>query len=130
MLDETEKSELEKPWVQEEIEYLSKEDYQKVYTYLEKKRGLNEDSFDDYEIEHKMLARMIVRKKLKTLRKRVKALHFINIKQIYKQLFDEQLRSELWNEGETPVERKYVYQRKKCWTKVNCITKTRLHFYC
>ncbi|MFJ8068445.1 RNA polymerase recycling motor HelD [Peribacillus sp. NPDC096447] len=114
LLDEREKFELKQPWVQDEIEYLSKEDYQKVYTDLEKKRGLNEDSFDDYEIEHKMLARMIVRKKLKTLRKRIKALDFINIKGIYKQLFNEQIRNELWNEGETtPAEREICLSTQK-----------------
>ena len=113
LLDEREKFELKQPWVQEEIEYLSKEDYQKVYTYLEKKRGLTEDSFDDYEIENKMLARMIVRKKLKTLRKRIKALHFIDIKGIYKQLFDDQIRIELWNEGKTPVEREICLSTQK-----------------
>lgn len=113
LLDEREKFELKQPWVEEEIEYLSKEDYQKVYTYLEKKRGDNEDSFDDYEMENKMLARMIVRKKLKTLRKRIKALHFINIKGIYKQLFDERIRIELWNEGETPAEREICLSTQK-----------------
>jgi DNA helicase-2/ATP-dependent DNA helicase PcrA len=109
LLDEREKFELKQPWVEEEIEYLSKEDYQKVYTYLEKKRG----HVDDYEIENKMLARMIVRKKLKTLRKRIKALHFINIKGIYKQLFDERIRIELWNEGETPAEREICLSTQK-----------------
>ncbi|MBK5484694.1 UvrD-helicase domain-containing protein [Peribacillus sp. TH16] len=113
LLDEKEKFELKQPWVQEEIEYLSKEDYQKVYTYLEKKRGLTEDSFDDYEKENKMLARMIVRKKLKTLRKRIKALHFIDIKGIYKQLFDDQTRIDLWNEGKTPVEREICLSTQK-----------------
>ncbi|KON70698.1 helicase [Peribacillus butanolivorans] len=113
LLDEREKVELKQPWVQEEIEYLSKEDYQKVYTYLEKKRGHTEDSFDDYEKENKMLARMIVRKKLKTLRKRIKALHFIDIKGIYKQLFDDQTRIDLWNEGKTPVEREICLSTQK-----------------
>ncbi|MGE6375956.1 RNA polymerase recycling motor HelD [Peribacillus muralis] len=105
LLDETEKRELKKPWVEEEIEYLSKEDYQKVYNKLQKKRGLTEDSFDDYDKENEMLARMIVRKKLKTLRKRIKALQFINIKGIYKQLFDEKIRNERWNGGNIPAER-------------------------
>ncbi|MFD6441108.1 RNA polymerase recycling motor HelD [Peribacillus sp. NPDC060186] len=113
LLDEREKFELKQPWVQEEIEYLSKEEYQKVYTYLEKKRGLTEDSFDDYEKENKMLVRMIVRKKLKTLRKRIKALHFIDIKGIYKQLFDDQTRIDLWNEGKTPVEREICLSTQK-----------------
>ncbi|MFE0506603.1 RNA polymerase recycling motor HelD [Peribacillus butanolivorans] len=112
LLDEREKVELKQPWVQEEIEYLSKEDYQKVYTYLEKKRG-DTEAFDDYEKENKMLARMIVRKKLKTLRKRIKALHFIDIKGIYKQLFDDQTRIDLWNEGKTPVEREICLSTQK-----------------
>ncbi|MFE4893853.1 RNA polymerase recycling motor HelD [Peribacillus butanolivorans] len=112
LLDEREKVELKQPWVQEEIEYLSKEDYQKVYTYLEKKRG-DTEAFDDYEKENKMLARMIVRKKLKTLRKRIKALHFIDIKGIYKQLFDDQIRIDLWNEGKTPAEREICLSTQK-----------------
>ncbi|WP_285767272.1 RNA polymerase recycling motor HelD [Peribacillus sp. SI8-4] len=105
VLDETEKLELKKSWVEEEIEYLGKEDYQKVYSQIQKKRGDTEDSFDDYEQENELLARMIVRKKLKTLRKRIKALQFINIKGIYKQLFDEKTRIELWHGSNTPAER-------------------------
>ncbi|PJN89628.1 RNA polymerase recycling motor HelD [Bacillus sp. mrc49] len=105
LLDETEKLELKKPWVEEEIEFLSKDDYQKVYNQIQKKRGDTEDSFDDYEQENELLARMIVRKKLKKLRKRIKALQFINIKGIYKQLFDEQIRNEQWKGDNTPAER-------------------------
>ncbi|MFD9627222.1 RNA polymerase recycling motor HelD [Peribacillus muralis] len=113
LLDKTEKVELKKPWVEEEIEYLSKEDYQKVYTYLEKKRDSSEDYFDDYEKENTMLARIIVRKKLKTLRKRVNALQFIDMKGIYRQLFDEQIRFELWNEDKTPVETEICLSTQK-----------------
>ncbi|WP_110929361.1 RNA polymerase recycling motor HelD [Bacillus massiliglaciei] len=101
VLDETEKIELTKPWVQEEMELLSKDDYQKVYSRLEKKRG-SDDSFDDYERETKMLARMIVRKKLKPLRKRVRALRFIDIKGIYKQFFEEKMQEKLWDGNEKP----------------------------
>ncbi|KWW21778.1 helicase [Peribacillus simplex] len=113
LLDETEKLELKKPWVEEEIEYLSKEDYQKVYSQIQKKRGDTEDSFDDYEQENELLARMIVRKKLKKLRKRIKALQFINIKAIYKQLFDEQIRNEQWKGGNTPAEREICLSTQK-----------------
>ena len=113
LLDETEKLELKKPWVEEEIEYLSKEDYQKVYSQIQKKRGDTEDSFDDYEQENELLARMIVRKKLKKLRKRIKALQFINIKAIYKQLFDEQIRNEQWKGGNTPAEREICISTQK-----------------
>ncbi|WP_175639213.1 RNA polymerase recycling motor HelD [Metabacillus schmidteae] len=104
LIDETEKKELNKPWVQEEIELLSKDDYQKVYTYLEKKHGFTEDSFDDYEQENKLLSRMVVRKKLKPLRRWVRALHFIDIKKVYQQLFENPSTIKQWNEGETPEE--------------------------
>lgn len=34
------KAELKKPWVEEEIELLSKDEYQKAYKYLQKKASL------------------------------------------------------------------------------------------
>jgi DNA helicase II / ATP-dependent DNA helicase PcrA len=103
-IDEAEKFERTKPWVQEEIELLSNEDYHKAYTSLRKKRGFKGESFDDYEIESKALGRMIVRQKLKPLRKRIRKLRFIDIKGIYKQLFADPTRIKLWMEGETPEE--------------------------
>ncbi|MFB5661243.1 RNA polymerase recycling motor HelD [Alteribacillus sp. HJP-4] len=103
-INKIEKIELKKPWVQEEIELLSKEDLQKVYIQLEKTDEFNEDSFEFYEREHELLARMIVRRKLKSLRKRVEALQFINIKELYKQLFDNSISIKLWNENIIPSE--------------------------
>ena len=55
-IDEAEKVERTKPWVQEEIELLSNEDYQKAYTYLAKKRGFKGESIADYEIEPEALS--------------------------------------------------------------------------
>ncbi|WP_281974821.1 RNA polymerase recycling motor HelD [Halobacillus litoralis] len=101
-IDKIEKTELSKSWVQGEIELLSKEELQKVFTQLEKTEDFNEDSFNFYEKQHKVLARMIVRRKLKPLRKRVEALQFINIKRLYKQLFENSMSTKLWNEGEVP----------------------------
>ncbi|EIJ79836.1 helicase, UvrD/Rep family protein [Bacillus methanolicus PB1] len=103
-LDEAEKHERTKPWVQEEIELLSNEDYHKAYTHLRKKRGFKGELFDDYEIERNALGRMIVRQKLKPLRKRIRTLRFIDIKGIYKQFFADPKRIKLWMEGETPEE--------------------------
>lgn len=103
-INETEKIELKKSWVQDEIELLSKEDYQKAYTYLQKKRGFSEESFNDDERERKLLSKMIVRKKLKPLREWVKMLCFVDIKGIYKQLFSNSNQIEQWIEGETPKE--------------------------
>ncbi|PFJ05343.1 helicase [Bacillus cereus] len=88
-IDELEKTERTKPWVQEEIELLSKDEYQKAYYYLQKKGEFNDDSFNDYEKELKVLGRMIVRKKLKPLRKGIQTLRFIHFTGIYKQLFTD-----------------------------------------
>ncbi|MFB9758306.1 RNA polymerase recycling motor HelD [Ectobacillus funiculus] len=103
-MNEVEKHELTKPWVQEEIELLSNEDYQKAYTYLLKKRGLTEESLNNYESEIEALGRIIIRKKLKPLRERIRTLRFVDIKGIYKQLFTEPTRIKPWIEGNTPEE--------------------------
>ncbi|WP_338782086.1 RNA polymerase recycling motor HelD [Metabacillus sp. FJAT-52054] len=103
-IDEAEKHEQMKPWVQEEIELLSNEEYHKAYTYLAKKRGYTGESIHDYEMEPKLLARLIVRQKLKPLRKRIKAFRFVNIKEIYKQFFTDPSKINQWMDGEAPEE--------------------------
>ncbi|MGF9976832.1 RNA polymerase recycling motor HelD [Viridibacillus arvi] len=103
-INETQKAELTKPWVQEKIELLSDEEYHKAHTYLAKKRGFTGESIADYEVEPEVLARLIVQQKLKPLRKRVGTFGFIDIKGIYKQLFAEPLQIKQWIDGETPAE--------------------------
>ncbi|MBO9130728.1 RNA polymerase recycling motor HelD [Bacillus sp. 165] len=103
-IDETEKRELSKSWVEEEIELLSKEEYQKAYTKLQKKRSFTEESFDDDERERKALGRMIVRRKLKPLREWIRAMRFIDITGIYKQIFADPTRIKLWMEEKPPEE--------------------------
>ena len=103
-IKEIEKAERTKPWVQEEIELLSNEEYHKAQTYLAKKRGFKGEAIADYEIEPEALAQLIVRQKLKPLRKRIQAFHFIDIKGIYKNLFANPMLIEQWIEGEMPAE--------------------------
>lgn len=103
-IDEAEKLERTKPWVQEEIELLSNEDYYKAYMHLRKKRRFKGESLNNYENEIEALGQLIVRQKLKPLRKRIRTLHFIDFKGIYKQLFADPTRIKLWMEGETPEE--------------------------
>lgn len=99
-VDEAEKRERTEPWVLEEIELLSEEDYQKAYNYLRKKSGLKRDLFDDYEMEHEALSRLIVRQKFKSIRKQIKTFRFVDVKGIYKQLFE----NSAWVKGEVPKE--------------------------
>ncbi len=75
-INEAQKNELTKPWVQEKIELLSNEDYHKAHTYLAKKQGFKGESIADYEIEPEALARLIVQQKLKPLRKRIQTFRF------------------------------------------------------
>lgn len=106
-IKEAEKAERNQPWVQEEIELLTNEEYHKAHAYLAKKRGFTGDSVHDYEIEPEALARLIVRKKFKPLRKQIRSLRFIDIKAIYKQLFADPLRIQDWVE-EVPGEWKDI----------------------
>lgn len=103
-LDEVEKIEVTKQWVQEEIEFLSNEEFHKAYTYLAEKSGFNRESIADYEIDLRALARLIVRRKLKPLRKRVRNYHFVDIQGVYRQLFENPLQINPLMEGEPPVE--------------------------
>ncbi|WP_082232821.1 RNA polymerase recycling motor HelD [Halobacillus massiliensis] len=99
-IDQTEKAEVKKQWVQEEIELLSKDDLQKVYKQLD----IEEDTFDFYDKENKLLARIIVRKKLRSLRKKVEDLEFIHVKKLYRQIFEDSISQEIWEKKDLPAE--------------------------
>lgn len=86
-IKEVQKVERTKPWVQEEIELLSNEDYHRAHITLAEKRGYKRESIADYEMEPVALAQLIVQQKMKPLRKRVRLLHFVDFKGMYKQLF-------------------------------------------
>lgn len=99
---EIETDALNESWVQEEIELLSNEDYQKARTLIQKQQGFTEDMLENYDSETEALARLIVRKRLKSLRKHIQSLHFIHMKGIYKQLFTDSTQINIWLEGKTP----------------------------
>ena len=103
-LNETKKTEMEKPWVHEKIELLSNDEYRKAQIYFAKKRGLRGESMTDYELQSEDLAQLIIHQKLKPLRKRVQTFGFIDISGIYKQLFVEPSQIKRWINGEPPEE--------------------------
>ncbi|MCA0970798.1 UvrD-helicase domain-containing protein [Halobacillus litoralis] len=109
-IDQVEKEERKKAWVQEEIELLSKDELQKVFNNLE------EDSFEYYDKENRMLARYIVRSRMKSLRKKIESLEFIHVKKLYNQLFDASMDDVLWNREELPPE----------WEDIRILTKEML----
>ncbi|AKF96128.1 RNA polymerase recycling motor HelD [Brevibacillus laterosporus] len=83
-----------KSWVEDELELLDKDDFQKAYDILVKQNRLRGNSFDDHEQEKKILGRMIVNKHFKPLRARIKRLGFLNLPSIYQQLFTTALDTE------------------------------------
>lgn len=86
-LDEAAKHEWQEPWVEEEMELLSNDAYQKAHAYLAAKKGFEGKAVADYEMEPEELARLVVRQKLKPLRKKIKAYRFVDVKGLYSQLF-------------------------------------------
>jgi len=80
------RKERDEDWVEEEIEMLSKEDYLKIYHKVQEGRE-NEDRFDDYIREQAILAKAIVNKYMKPIKRKIKDFQFINITAIYRQLF-------------------------------------------
>ena len=109
-INEVQRVERSMPWVQEEIELLSNEAYQKARIYLAEKRGFKRENIADYEVEPEALAQLIVHQKLKPLRKRVRAFRFVDFKGIYKQLFTDPKQIKHWNEGETPASSSAICQ--------------------
>jgi DNA helicase II / ATP-dependent DNA helicase PcrA len=83
------KQERTKEWVEEELQFLGKEDFIEAYNQLQEKDSFTEKSFDDFEQEQKLLADMVVKQKFKPLFAKVKKLKFIDIASIYQQLFEE-----------------------------------------
>lgn len=86
-VDEKEKEERTKDWVLEESELLDREDYLKVYRKLQKEQRFSDKTFNDYDREEKMLAELIVRRKLAPLRRKINDYAFVDIKALYNGLF-------------------------------------------
>jgi DNA helicase II / ATP-dependent DNA helicase PcrA len=89
------KKERIKSWVEEEIQFLEKEDYLKVFQQMEEKNNYTQNSFDDFELEQKLLAKMVVKEKFKRLFSQVKRLQFFDLLGLYRQLFERLLEESL-----------------------------------
>ncbi|WP_059045657.1 RNA polymerase recycling motor HelD [Paenibacillus rubinfantis] len=103
-IGEIEKQERRKPWVQDAIELLSNEQYERACERIRQKYGLTEDSDEEIEGERlvRELARMVVRKKLKPIREQIRELRFIDLAGVYKQLFEAPVHIGSWMESEAP----------------------------
>ncbi|MDR0268425.1 RNA polymerase recycling motor HelD [Paenibacillus sp.] len=81
------KNERQAPWVDEQIDLLDSDEYQKAYTRIRRKQSGKKMSFDDFERERILLAKMIVNEWLKPVRKWIKRMRFVDVKAMYEELF-------------------------------------------
>lgn len=86
-LSTKEKIERNKDWVIEEAELLSPEDHLKIYKKLQKQTRFTEDTFDDFDREQRLIAKVIVKRHFKPLYESVKTLRFIDLEAMYLDLF-------------------------------------------
>ncbi|MEC0110521.1 RNA polymerase recycling motor HelD [Paenibacillus taichungensis] len=83
------KGELEAPWVDQQMDLMEPEDLQRAYQRLKRKQKGKADTFDDFQQEREILARMVVSDRLKPLRKWIKSLRFVDVRQLYANLFND-----------------------------------------
>lgn len=86
-LAERAEEERHQPWVEEEIGYLSHEEYVKAYKKLQREKRFTSDTFDDFSREQELLSAWLVDKYFKPLKNKIKRLQFVHYLGIYHQLF-------------------------------------------
>ncbi|MCJ8010507.1 AAA family ATPase [Paenibacillus sp. KQZ6P-2] len=81
------KNERQAPWVDEQIELLDPDEYQKAYTRMRRKQTAKKNAtFDDFELERSLLAKMVVNEWLKPVRKWIKRMRFVDVQAMYEEL--------------------------------------------
>ncbi|EXX90366.1 helicase [Paenibacillus darwinianus] len=89
-----EATQMNESWVEEAMQLLDQEAYQRAYYQLRERQKRKTDSFDDFDAEKELFAAMIVRNAFKPIRRRIKLLRFIDVKGLYRQLFADPARFE------------------------------------
>ncbi|RIX52211.1 helicase [Paenibacillus nanensis] len=118
-----ERKEREETWVQEELNFLDKDQYVEAYRELNKEEvffafgeqyaevlekmndpeKFDESDFDYADREEEVLRRMVVKERFKPVRRSVKKLMFLDVHGVYMQLFgDEAAYRAMTNEAELP----------------------------
>ncbi|MBO1512140.1 RNA polymerase recycling motor HelD [Metabacillus bambusae] len=87
-LKKLEKKERNKEWVEEEIQFLSKEEYQFYFQKLSKQKRFSQDTFDDFNREQENLSKYVVKRHFNSIKRKIAAHDFINMPAIYQQLFE------------------------------------------
>jgi DNA helicase-2/ATP-dependent DNA helicase PcrA len=82
-----EEKEWREDWVDDEVQNLDFDDYHHSFKKLRSFQKGKGASFDDYERQYEVLARMVVQEKLNPIRHRIQSLRFVDVLGLYRQLF-------------------------------------------
>ncbi|MGG3279790.1 RNA polymerase recycling motor HelD [Paenibacillus solani] len=89
-LSEFAHDELNAPWVEEQMELLDTEDYQKAFQTMKRKQSRKTESFDDFEKEKEILAKMVISNYLKPIRRWIKRYRYVDVKGMYRKLYTDE----------------------------------------
>lgn len=89
-LKQLESKERMNDWVLEETELLDKDEYQEAHRYIEEETAYQPDTFNHHDREEAILRTKVVKKRLEPLRQKIVRFHFLDIKNTYIQLFDQE----------------------------------------
>lgn len=87
-LQKLERLEQNEEWVRDEVELLDKEDFLNAYRARQKKQSKEEDTFNDVDMEWRILSKSVVRKQFQPLRNKIKRLGFVDGRANFRQLFE------------------------------------------
>jgi DNA helicase-2/ATP-dependent DNA helicase PcrA len=79
----------EEPWVEEEAELLSREDYAEAYRKLQKAGRSGRQAFNERREEGELLKELVLNRHYRRLRKRLQQFGFIDFAATYRRLFED-----------------------------------------
>ncbi|GMK37094.1 DNA helicase [Paenibacillus sp. CCS19] len=125
-LRKLERAERSAEWVKEELDYLDQEQYQDAFNRLAKRQQAKNPAFDDAQQEEELLREGVVRTHFRPLYRKVKALRFVDVKGLYRQLFeDESVLSSLAGENDHTVNNDSGFPADEQWQLI-CARTVRL----
>lgn len=89
-LSEFAQSEKDAPWVEEQIQLLDTEDYQRAFQTMRRKQNRKEETFDDFDKEKDILAKMVISTRLKPVRRWIKRFRYVDVKGMYRKLYTDE----------------------------------------
>lgn len=89
-LSEFAQNEKDAPWVEEQIQLLDTEDYQRAFQTMRRKQNRKSDTFDDFDKERDVLAKMVISNRLKPVRRWIKRFRYVDVKGMYRKLYTDE----------------------------------------